>query len=68
MLFPARLVPPFDLFEGEAQLSKAYLARLRRIDEAAYGLAPRRLPWIRGRANRLQSLVRYPLWRNFLRL
>lgn len=40
VLFPARLVPPFDLFEGEAQLSKAYLARLRRIDEAAYGLAP----------------------------
>jgi hypothetical protein len=39
ILFPARLVPPFDLFEGEAQLSKAYLARLRRIDEAAYGLA-----------------------------
>lgn len=40
VLFPARLVPPFDLFEGEAELSKAYLARLRRIDEAAYGLAP----------------------------
>lgn len=40
ILFPARLVPPFDLFEGEAQLSKAYLARLRRIDEMAYGVAP----------------------------
>lgn len=40
VLFPARLVPPFDLFEGEAQLSKAYLARLRRIDELAYGVAP----------------------------
>ncbi|MFQ2467098.1 hypothetical protein ACK312_02200 [Aeromonas caviae] len=40
ILFPARLVPPFDLFEGEAQLSKAYLARLKRIDEMAYGMAP----------------------------
>ncbi|MCF5900358.1 hypothetical protein K3H27_14705, partial [Aeromonas veronii] len=40
ILFPARLVPPFDLFEGEAQLSKTYLARLRRIDEMAYGVAP----------------------------
>ncbi|WP_204481351.1 hypothetical protein [Aeromonas veronii] len=40
ILFPARLVPPFDLFEGEAQLSKNYLARLRRIDEMAYGVAP----------------------------
>jgi hypothetical protein len=40
LLFPARLVPPFDLFEGEAQLSKAYLARLKRIDEMAYGMAP----------------------------
>ncbi|WP_421238449.1 hypothetical protein [Aeromonas enteropelogenes] len=40
ILFPARLVPPFDLFEGEAELSKAYLARLRRIDEMAYGVAP----------------------------
>lgn len=40
VLFPARLVPPFDLFEGEAQLSKAYLARLKRIDEMAYGMAP----------------------------
>ncbi|WP_033136428.1 hypothetical protein [Aeromonas finlandensis] len=40
LLFPARLVPPFDLFEGEAELSKAYLARLRRIDEMAYGVAP----------------------------
>lgn len=40
ILFPARLVPPFDLFEGEAQLSKAYLARLKRIDEMAYGVAP----------------------------
>ncbi len=39
ILFPARLVPPFDLFEGEAQLSKTYLARLRRIDEMAYGVA-----------------------------
>ncbi|MGL6335557.1 hypothetical protein [Aeromonas jandaei] len=39
ILFPARLVPPFDLFEGEAELSKAYLARLRRIDEMAYGVA-----------------------------
>ncbi|PJG57535.1 hypothetical protein [Aeromonas cavernicola] len=39
LLFPARLVPPFDLFEGEAQLSKAYLARLKRIDELAYGVA-----------------------------
>ncbi len=38
ILFPARLVPPFDLFEGEAQLSKTYLARLRRIDEMAYGV------------------------------
>ncbi|MFQ2273158.1 hypothetical protein [Aeromonas hydrophila] len=44
VLFPARLVPPFDLFEGEAELSKAYLARLRRIDEAAYGLAPVAVP------------------------
>ena len=33
ILFPARLVPPFDLFEGEAQLSKAYLVRLKRINE-----------------------------------
>ncbi|HHQ4517999.1 TPA: hypothetical protein ACSP2U_000001, partial [Aeromonas veronii] len=40
ILFPARLVPPFDLFEGEAQLSKTYLARLRRIDEMAYGVVP----------------------------
>lgn len=40
ILFPARLVPPFDLFEGEAELSKAYLARLKRIDEMAYGMAP----------------------------
>ncbi|MCF5897293.1 hypothetical protein K3H42_19605 [Aeromonas veronii] len=40
ILFPARLVPPFDLFEGEAELSKAYLARLRRIDEMAYGVVP----------------------------
>jgi len=32
--------PPFDLFEGEAQLSKTYLARLRRIDEMAYGVVP----------------------------
>ncbi|TNH90409.1 hypothetical protein [Aeromonas sobria] len=40
ILFPARLVPPFDLFEGEAQLSKTYLARLQRIDEMAYGVAP----------------------------
>ncbi|MGL4716675.1 MAG: hypothetical protein ACRCWL_12360, partial [Aeromonas sp.] len=40
ILFPARLMPPFDLFEGEAQLSKAYLARLQRIDEMAYGVAP----------------------------
>ncbi|MFM5272172.1 hypothetical protein ACEUAK_17955 [Aeromonas veronii] len=40
ILFPARLVPPFDLFEGEAQFSKNYLARLRRIDEMAYGVAP----------------------------
>ncbi|MCH7373492.1 MULTISPECIES: hypothetical protein [Aeromonas] len=40
VLFPARLVPPFDLFEGEAELSKAYLARLKRIDEMAYGMAP----------------------------
>ncbi|MGY6037045.1 hypothetical protein [Aeromonas sp. AE23HZ002T15] len=40
ILFPARLVPPFDLFEGEAQLSKAYLARLKRIDEMAYGVSP----------------------------
>ncbi|MEV3831312.1 hypothetical protein RI534_18995 [Aeromonas allosaccharophila] len=40
ILFPARLVPPFDLFEGEAELSKTYLARLRRIDEMAYGVAP----------------------------
>ncbi|EKB22132.1 hypothetical protein HMPREF1170_02394 [Aeromonas veronii AMC35] len=40
ILFPARLVPPFDLFEGEAQLSKNYLARLRRIDEMAYGVTP----------------------------
>ncbi|HHC5061378.1 TPA: hypothetical protein ACN6VL_002540 [Aeromonas veronii] len=40
ILFPARLVPPFELFEGEAQLSKNYLARLRRIDEMAYGVAP----------------------------
>ncbi|MGL5039706.1 MAG: hypothetical protein ACRC6D_06250 [Aeromonas sp.] len=39
VLFPARLTPPFDLFEGEAQLSKTYLARLRRIDELAYGVA-----------------------------
>lgn len=39
ILFPARLVPPFDLFEGEAQLSRAYLARLERIDEMAYGVA-----------------------------
>ncbi|MGH1408167.1 MAG: hypothetical protein ACRAUW_01270 [Aeromonas sp.] len=38
ILFPARLVPPFELFEGEAQLSKTYLARLRRIDEMAYGV------------------------------
>ncbi len=43
ILFPARLVPPFDLFEGEAQLSKTYLARLRRIDEMAYGVVPGRL-------------------------
>jgi hypothetical protein len=40
ILFSARLEPPFDLFEGEAQLSKTYLARLRRIDEMAYGVAP----------------------------
>ncbi|MGY3914006.1 hypothetical protein [Aeromonas australiensis] len=40
ILFPARLVPPFDLFEGEAELSKAYLARLKRIDEMAYGVSP----------------------------
>ena len=40
VLFPARLAPPFELFEGEAQLSKAYLARLKRIDEIAYGMAP----------------------------
>lgn len=39
MLFPARLEPPFELFEGEAALSKAYLARLKRIDEMAYGVA-----------------------------
>ena len=39
ILFPARLVPPFDLFEGKAQLSRAYLARLERIDEMAYGVA-----------------------------
>ncbi|MGE6110051.1 hypothetical protein [Aeromonas sobria] len=39
ILFPARLVPPFDLFEGEARLSRAYLARLERIDEMAYGVA-----------------------------
>ncbi|UBO75751.1 hypothetical protein [Aeromonas rivuli] len=39
VLFPARLVPPFDLFEGQAQLSRAYLARLERIDEMAYGIA-----------------------------
>lgn len=43
ILFPARLAPPFDLFEGEAQLSKAYLARLKRIDEMAYGMAPHQL-------------------------
>lgn len=40
ILFPARVVPPFELFEGEAELSKAYLARLKRIDEMAYGMAP----------------------------
>ncbi len=40
ILFLPVWCPPFDLFEGEAQLSKAYLARLKRIDEMAYGMAP----------------------------
>lgn len=31
---------PFRSVRGEAQLSKTYLARLRRIDEMAYGVAP----------------------------
>lgn len=39
VLFPARLKPPFALFEGSPTLSKVYLARLKRIDELAYGIS-----------------------------
>lgn len=39
VLFPARLTPPFALFEGSPTLSKVYQARLMRIDELAYGIS-----------------------------
>ncbi|KUE78943.1 hypothetical protein ATO46_06435 [Aeromonas schubertii] len=41
LLFPARLKPPFTLFEGAPQLSRVYQMRLRRIDEMAYGVSVR---------------------------
>ena len=40
ILFPARLVPRSICSKGEAELSKAYLARLRRIDEMVWHGAP----------------------------
>jgi len=61
LLFPARLVPPFELFEGDPDLSKAYLARLRRIDEMAYGVAPgqvtARQQYAPSRASKSESLA-----------
>ncbi|MFR9720494.1 hypothetical protein ACL00X_14150 [Aeromonas diversa] len=41
LLFPARLKPPFALFEGSPQLSRVYQMRLRRIEEMAYGITVR---------------------------